>query len=114
MKPVIDDDALIMALTELNLDDESPENTQQVTSSSSSRETQLEEELEKLKSQFASYRSAVEQTLDQRWGDDAAVTTQSEKSRDVDDKGARKDESQYYWESYAANGTFPIAPAFYL
>ncbi|KAJ0163419.1 Ribosomal protein arginine N-methyltransferase rmt3 [Colletotrichum tanaceti] len=103
MKPVIDDDALIMALTELDLDDESPESNQQATVSSSSREAQLEEELEKLKSQFASYRSAVEQTLDQRWGDDAAVTTQSEKSRDVDDTGARKDESQYYWESYAAN-----------
>ncbi|GKT57263.1 S-adenosylmethionine-dependent methyltransferase superfamily domain-containing protein [Colletotrichum tofieldiae] len=103
MKPVIEDDALIMALTELDLDDKSPEATQQATSSPSSREAQLEEELEKLRSQFASYRTAVEQTLDQRWGDDTVVATQSETLNGVDDKGVRKDESQYYWESYAAN-----------
>ncbi|KAK2021110.1 methyltransferase domain-containing protein [Colletotrichum zoysiae] len=103
LKPVIEDDALIMALTELDLGDESSEAIQQVAQPSSSREVQLAEELEKLKSQFASYRAAVEQTLDQRWGDDAAVTTHSDSSRDVDNKEARKDESQYYWESYAAN-----------
>ncbi|KAK1565977.1 methyltransferase domain-containing protein [Colletotrichum navitas] len=103
MKPVIEDDALIMALTELDLGDEYSEAIQQAAQPSSSREAQLAEELEKLKSQFASYRAAVEQTLDQRWGDDTAVATQDDSSRDVDNKGDRKDESQYYWESYAAN-----------
>ncbi|EFQ32148.1 methyltransferase domain-containing protein [Colletotrichum graminicola] len=103
MKPVIEDDALIMALTELDLGDEHSEAIQQDAKPSSSREVQLAEELEKLKSQFASYRAAVEQTLDQRWGDDTAIATQDDSSRDVDNKGARKDESQYYWESYAAN-----------
>ncbi|WYZ37427.1 hypothetical protein EsH8_II_000933 [Colletotrichum jinshuiense] len=104
LKPVIEDDALIMSLTELDLDDdESPGGAQQAAQSASSRETQLEEELERLKAQFANYRTAVEQTLDQRWGDDAALAPKSEKPRDEDDKGVRKDESQYYWESYAAN-----------
>lgn len=108
LKPVIEDDALIMSLTELDLDDdESPGGAQQAAQSASSRETQLEEELERLKAQFANYRTAVEQTLDQRWGDDAALAPKSEKPRDEDDKGVRKDESQYYWESYAANGTPP-------
>ncbi|KAK1999540.1 methyltransferase domain-containing protein [Colletotrichum falcatum] len=103
MKPVIEDDALIMALTELDLGDESPDAIQQAAQQSSSREAQLAEELEKLKLQFASYRAAVEQTLDQRWGDDTVVTTQGDRSRDVNTMETRKDESQYYWESYAAN-----------
>ncbi|KAL2876785.1 Ribosomal protein arginine N-methyltransferase rmt3 [Colletotrichum sp. CLE4] len=103
MKPVIEDDALIMALTELDLDDELPEHPQQAPQGGASREAQLEEELAKLQSQFANYRNAVEQTLDQRWGEDTPVATRSEKPRDLDDKGVRKDESQYYWESYASN-----------
>lgn len=105
MKPVIEDDALIMALTELDLDDETSEHPQQAPQGGASREAQLEEELAQLQSQFAKYRNAVEQTLDQRWGEDTPVPTQGEKPRDPDDKGVRKDESQYYWESYASNGS---------
>ncbi|KAI3552733.1 methyltransferase domain-containing protein [Colletotrichum lupini] len=103
MKPVIEDDALIMALTELDLDDETSGQLQQAPQGGASREAQLEEELAQLQSQFAKYRNAVEQTLDQRWGEDTPVPTQGEKPRDPDDKGVRKDESQYYWESYASN-----------
>ncbi|OLN95382.1 Ribosomal protein arginine N-methyltransferase rmt3 [Colletotrichum chlorophyti] len=105
LKPVIEDDALIMALTELDLnDDASPEDEDLKTNKTlSQREAELKEELEKVRSQFASYRSAVEQTLDQRWGDDIIPSSQVDKSRDKEDKSERKDESQYYWESYAAN-----------
>ncbi|KAJ3952588.1 Ribosomal protein arginine N-methyltransferase rmt3 [Colletotrichum tropicale] len=102
-KPVIEDDALIMALTELDLGSNSQSVLQEELQSKSSREAQLEDELEKVKAQFASYRSAVEQTLDQRWGED--VPNRSRRDRSVD-KEARKDESQYYWESYASNGKF--------
>lgn len=70
--------------------------------------TRLAEELAAVNSQFANYRLAVEQTLDRRWGDDKqdAPTKSGEAST--------KDESQYYWESYAANGTwafcYPYSP----
>ncbi|KAI8235926.1 Ribosomal protein arginine N-methyltransferase rmt3 [Colletotrichum sp. SAR 10_99] len=99
-KPVIEDDALIMALTELDLGSNSQSVLQEELQSKSSREAQLEDDLEKVKAQFASYRLAVEQTLDQRWGED--VPNRSRRDRSVD-KEARKDESQYYWESYASN-----------
>ncbi|KAF9869321.1 protein arginine methyltransferase [Colletotrichum karsti] len=100
VQPVIDDDALIMALADLNLDAEAPGGAQE-SKAASSREAELEEELQKLKAQYASYRQAVEQTLDQRWGDDVPSTS-TRRDRSVD-KEARKDESQYYWESYAGN-----------
>ncbi|KAF6821231.1 methyltransferase [Colletotrichum sojae] len=103
LKPVIDDDALIMALTELDLDSESAEAAPQAPKSSSARETELEEELEKVKAQFANYRLAVEQTLDQRWGDDNVAGPSRVEKASEEDKAARKDESQYYWESYAGN-----------
>ncbi|EQB45593.1 hypothetical protein CGLO_15513 [Colletotrichum gloeosporioides Cg-14] len=99
-KPVIEDDALIMALTELDLGSDSQGVPREELQSKSSREAQLEGDLEKVKAQFASYRLAVEQTLDQRWGED--VPNRSRRDRSVD-KEARKDESQYYWESYASN-----------
>ncbi|KAF6835865.1 methyltransferase domain-containing protein [Colletotrichum musicola] len=103
LKPVIDDDALIMALTELDLDSESAEAAPQASKSSSAREAELEEELEKVKAQFANYRLAVEQTLDQRWGDDNVAGPPHVEKASEEDKAARKDESQYYWESYAGN-----------
>lgn len=99
-KPVIEDDALIMALTELDIGSDAQSVLQEELQSKSSREAQLEDDLEKVKAQFASYRLAVEQTLDQRWGED--VPNRSRRDRSVD-KEARKDESQYYWESYASN-----------
>lgn len=105
LKPVIDDDALIMALTELDLDSESAEVAPQAPKSNSAREAELEEELEKVKAQFANYRLAVEQTLDQRWGDDNVSGPSRVERPSEEDKAARKDESQYYWESYAGNGS---------
>ncbi|KAL0940806.1 protein arginine methyltransferase [Colletotrichum truncatum] len=102
LKPVIEDDALIMALTELDLDSEPIESAQVAPHSASNREAFLEEELKRVQDQYASYRLAVEQTLDRRWGDDAPSTS-SARSEKPGEKEARKDESQYYWESYAGN-----------
>ena len=102
LKPVIDDDALILLLDDLILDGpaEAPD---VVTASRSDDHKSLAEvnstlahELETLKSQFSSYRLAVEETLDKRWGEDVSTSGPSQRP---------KDPSQYYWESYAANGT---------
>lgn len=102
LKPVIDDDALILSLDELDLDGPAARATQTqgvsqgaTQQSPSELNASLVEELETVKSQFANYRLAVEQTLDKRWGDDATTSSTSQRP---------KDPSQYYWESYAANG----------
>ncbi|TDZ29216.1 Ribosomal protein arginine N-methyltransferase rmt3 [Colletotrichum spinosum] len=104
LKPFIEDDAFIMALTELDLNaDFAPDGTYfpGTPQSAPSREAQLQDELDRVRSQFAKYRLAVEQTLDHRWGDDVNVPLATKPGDE--EKAARKDESQYYWESYAGN-----------
>ncbi|KAL2759505.1 hypothetical protein ACRALDRAFT_1074227 [Sodiomyces alcalophilus JCM 7366] len=100
LKPVVDDDALILSLDELDLDDSDQEAVPPVADDVSREDlaalnARLAEELAAVNSQFADYRLAVEETLERRWGDDKRdATTESDEA---------KDESQYYWESYAAN-----------
>jgi hypothetical protein len=90
LRPVLENDALIFSLDEvletINTDQDKDGNL-------AARNKELEEELEKLRDQFASYRLTVQETLDKRWGDDTE-TTPTEK----------KDDSAYYFESYAAHG----------
>ncbi|KAM0322946.1 hypothetical protein ACHAQA_009045 [Verticillium albo-atrum] len=102
LKPVIDDDALIMSLDELHVDDIELPATELPSSAAGevlspqsliASKAELERELAAVKSQFANYRTAVEQTLDRRWGDDS----------DPGPAAPPRDQSQYYWESYAAN-----------
>lgn len=66
------------------------------------RNAELQEQLEQLARQFATYRDTVHMTLDQRWGvDDADPPSSLKKPAGAD----LKDDSEYYWESYAGNGT---------
>ncbi|KAI1213676.1 S-adenosyl-L-methionine-dependent methyltransferase [Annulohypoxylon truncatum] len=114
LKPVLDDDAVILALDEL------PELTPAGAGTTTAqgggdnavlvddllkRNSDLQEELERVKAQFDSYRVAVQQTLDERWGDvdqaeaeSAAAAAKAGKGKGVEKK---VDESQYYWDSYA-------------
>lgn len=86
LQPVLENDALIFSLDEI-LGDVSGGGAAATTKD-------LEEELERVRSQFAAYRLTVEETLDRRWGDDTEPAKSAEK----------KDDSAYYWESYAAHG----------
>ncbi|KAM5345581.1 hypothetical protein ACJ41O_011442 [Fusarium nematophilum] len=93
LRPVLENDALIFSLDEvLEAAMGDSAGAPKDGSNLASRNRELEEELEKVRSQFANYRLAVEQTLDQRWGDDTE-TAPAEK----------KDDSAYYFESYAAH-----------
>lgn len=95
--PVLENDALIFCLDEIL--EEQPNNPAAVLESPDGsskamhiRNRELEAELESVRSQFNNYRLAVQQTLDQRWGDDTEQV--KPKNRGTD----------YYFESYAANG----------
>ena len=92
LRPVLDNDALIFSLDEVL---EAMTNDQTKEGNLAARNKELEEELKKLQDQFASYRITVQETLDKRWGDDDTEATSVEK----------KDDSAYYFESYAAHGT---------
>jgi type I protein arginine methyltransferase len=94
LKPVINDDAVIILFDELDDDSAATGTAAPAVSQDSLAElnAKLAAELENVSSQFANYRLAVEKTLEKRWGED----TQPDDSRP-------KDPSQYYWESYATN-----------
>ncbi|KAF4977523.1 hypothetical protein FZEAL_5957 [Fusarium zealandicum] len=92
LQPVLENDALIFSLDDV-LETISGDGAEGPKDSDAvARNRELEEELEKVRGQFASYRLTVEQTLDRRWGDDTEPAP-----------AEKKDESAYYFESYAAH-----------
>ncbi|KAI1099092.1 S-adenosyl-L-methionine-dependent methyltransferase [Jackrogersella minutella] len=112
LRPVLDDDAVILGL--FDLPELKPAETQGGNSNGGGgdgdnaalvddllrRNGDLQEELARVKAQFDGYRVTVQQTLDERWGDvdqAEAESAKASKQKDV----AKKDDSQYYWESYA-------------
>ncbi|KAI1494420.1 S-adenosyl-L-methionine-dependent methyltransferase [Biscogniauxia mediterranea] len=112
LKPVLDDDAVILGLFDL------PELTPAgavppqgdnatLVNDLLKRNTELQEELASVTAQFERYRATVSQTLDERWGDvdqeDAESSGKAGKGKDAAQKGVKEDESQYYWDSYAGN-----------
>jgi type I protein arginine methyltransferase len=120
LKPVLPDDALIIALDELPAPAHEawpprPPSASEAqlgpsaVSESGDRCAVLQEQLALLTRQFASYRLAVEQTLDKRWGDDlphepdaTSTTTPKDATANLGRRvGQAKD---YYYESYAHNG----------
>lgn len=119
LKPVLDDDALILCLDDLprSSEDASPRRfdnsdhaIQDSAPDSSSlliENSQLREKLELLSKQFQSYREAVQETLDQRWGEDEAEGTHAQQTDKIQVKKQR-DDSDYYFESYAHNGTLML------
>ncbi|KAI1411675.1 S-adenosyl-L-methionine-dependent methyltransferase [Hypoxylon sp. FL1857] len=107
LKPVLDDDAVILGL--FDLPELKPAEVQGAGGDNAvlvddllKRNTELQEELARVKAQFDSYRVAVQQTLDERWGDVDQAEAESAAAKAGKGKGVeKKDESQYYWESYA-------------
>lgn len=104
LKPVLEDDALIINLDDLpegNSKVEEPEVKEVAGSSGAlvSRVTELEEELRRMQSQFDNYRETVKQTLDDRWNERSAngdpTSTKKEEKRDDD---------THYFTSYSYNG----------
>ena len=108
LQPVLENDALLFTLDEvleegdhndgeaaaMRAGEASPE-------ALSARNRDLEVELESLRSQFSNYRLAVEQTLDRRWGVDDEEPAASASS------APKKDNGDYYFESYAEHGMCP-------
>lgn len=114
LKPVLDDDAVILGLFDLpelkpavqNSNGDSGENDALVDGLLK-RNSELQEELARVKTQFDSYRVAVQQTLDERWGDVDQAEAESAaavKAGNGKEAGEKKDDSQSYWESYAGAG----------
>ena len=132
LKPVLDDDAVILGLFDL------PEvvvagNPAAATTTATGaagagedkanvdgllqRNAELRDELARVAAQFENYRTAVQRTLDQRWGvdgegegfdyEDRAADVAGVVRREIKAKGKDAnpdDESKHYWESYSGVG----------
>lgn len=122
LKPVLDNDTFLYTLDEILPDGgqeqqimgdkeaESSTDTGVPIDSLLSRNKALEEELETLRDHFSNYRLTVEETLDRRWGvekdDDAApaALAAGEGTKTPAEQAPKADNSDYYFESYAAHG----------
>lgn len=124
LKPVLDDDAVILGL--FDLPELKPEAAAAAAATAAQggsealvddllkRNSELQEELARVAAQFDSYRVAVQQTLDERWGDvdqaeaeAAAAAAKAGKGKDA--VAEKKDDSKSYWESYAGAGEYYIS-----
>lgn len=111
LKPVLEDDALIISLDDLP---ENQGNAQETTAETSkgkdatnssgelvSRVAELEEELRRIQSQFDDYRETVKQTLDDRWNDKPTSGSSESSSTKKEEK---RDDDSHYFSSYSYNG----------
>ncbi|KAK5020031.1 Ribosomal protein arginine N-methyltransferase rmt3 [Cryomyces antarcticus] len=109
LQPVIEDDALLFCLDELS---DIQSSSQPAISDSAkgkavngdgdpfARIAELEEQLQRLQSQFNEYRLTVAKTLDERWNDKSS-DAQAESSKQV--IPAPRDDDSHYFESYSYN-----------
>lgn len=113
LKPVLDDDALILCLDDLPEPSLAANVSEKVLASAEDlfkRNVVLQSELEALAKQFNNYRLAVQQTLDTRWAEDDSDNRGTGTSREVQPQepveSAKddKDYSESYFASYARNG----------
>ena len=106
LKPVLEDDALLISLDEL------PERTGDSVSGNETsggsgelvnRISELEQELRRMQSQFDDYRQTVKQTLDNRWND---KSTNELAETSTPSKDEKRDDDSHYFSSYSYNGEF--------
>lgn len=96
LKPVLADDAFIFSLDDILETEQDSTAIERSSDDIIARNKDLEAELEAVRSQFANYRLAVEETLDRRWGDEKESTSTK--------PDRKSDQPDYYFESYAQHG----------
>lgn len=128
LQPVLEDDAVLFSLDELLMPGPNDATDDEANTAAGGQEEQgsdvdkLKAQLEALQQQFADYRHAVEQTLEQRWSDreDTSRSNTAGSSalpyrgkdkpgrlnsiQEVEQGQGKKEDDHYYFESYAYNG----------
>ncbi|KAL2001115.1 hypothetical protein VTN02DRAFT_2220 [Thermoascus thermophilus] len=108
MKPVLEDDALLYSLEDL---EDEPENAAEGKKSETDKERdaekrvlELQEELERLRGQFSDYRLAVQRSMNERLLEDEGPSSSSTSKRDAEKATDRIQEADSdYFTSYAYN-----------
>lgn len=98
MQPVLENDALLFGLDELDAMDAGPNDqaSKQPANDASAEVARLKEQLSRLQFQFDAYRGQVSQTLEQRWADNEARTSNTTEA-------AEKKYDEGYFDSYSYN-----------
>lgn len=98
MKPALEDDALLYSLDDI-VDDEAEEAS---GSDAGRRVIELQEDLERLQSQFSEYRLAVQQSMEEQLSQEDSKLASSGPSGKAADKIEEADSD--YFSSYSYNG----------
>ena len=122
LKPVIEDDALLVGLDDVIGEEESDraglqngshkDNAHGSNTNPLARVAQLEEELKRLQSQFQDYRETVSRTLDDRWNDrdnqpasgPSGAGPSTTAANATPGAASARDDDSHYFTSYSYNG----------
>ena len=97
MKPVLEDDALLYSLDDIT---DEPLSENDGSQQADKRVLELEEELSRLRSQFAEYRIAVQKSMEDQ------IDKENDRPSSTDKTSARHNEAESdYFTSYSYNGT---------
>jgi type I protein arginine methyltransferase len=110
LQPVLEDDALLFSLDDI-VEDGYPTSedggvalNKDADASPSAKIAELEDQLQRLQSQFTDFKLATAKTLDERWAEKDTLPTRAPAGEKL--KGAEtepKDEDSGYFESYSYN-----------
>jgi protein arginine N-methyltransferase 3 len=113
LQPVLEDDALLFSIDDLNINEPSntkPQEAQNTTATLSgdvaARIQELEDKLSQTQYQFAEYQKAVQETLDKRWQD---LDTADKGPVNLDKEGKSSERDAEYFDSYSYNGKQTVA-----
>lgn len=104
LKPVLEDDALLYSLGDVEDDDDEASGG----NDAERRVVELQEDLERLQSQFSDYRLAVQRSMEEQLSqEDSKLSTSS---ADPSTKAANKieDAESDYFSSYSYNGIYNL------
>lgn len=113
LRPVLEDDALLYSLDDLedgegNQRDKQPATAEASEAGETSTVTkviELQEQLQRLHEQFTEYRLAVSKTLDDRWNREESVSTPETRGRSqANGERSIRDDDSHYFTSYSYNG----------
>lgn len=113
LRPVLEDDALLYSLDDLEDGEGTHGKGQPVIAEASevaetsaiTRVIELQEQLQRLQEQFAEYRLAVNKTLDDRWNRDEAVSIPETRGLSQSNGVVTvRDDDSHYFTSYSYNG----------
>ena len=101
MKPVLEDDALLYSLEDVLEDDQSPDGP---GGDAERRVLELQEDLERLQSQFSEYRTAVQKSMEEQLSKEDEDLSSSASAGAVKPKSRLEMSEWDYFSSYSYNG----------